>query len=163
MVTAERFSGRNAIPMSISKGGRPHPAMERLREHALGYPEVREDFPWGHSAFKVKGKTFVFLASDAGTLSLSVKLPQSGPAALDRPFAEPTHYGLGRSGWVTATFAPDESPPLELLRAWIRESFLAIAPKKVAASLTGPGPAARASSSSPPRPRRTRAPRRSKP
>ena len=149
--------------MSISRGLRPHPAMEALREHALGYPETREDFPWGHSAFKVKNKVFLFLASDDGTLSLSVKLPASGPAALDKPFAEPTGYGLGKSGWVTATFAPDETPPLELLRAWIRESFVAIAPKKLAASFTTGEPAApRRKSASAPRPRRKRAPPRSK-
>jgi predicted DNA-binding protein (MmcQ/YjbR family) len=150
--------------MSISRGGRPHPAMEALREHALGYPEVREDFPWGHSAFKVKAKVFLFLASDDGTLSLSVKLPTSGATALDKPFAEPTHYGLGKSGWVTATFEPGELPPLELLHAWIRESFVAIAPKKLAASLTPGAPAAkRAKSASPPPPRRKRPTPRSKP
>ncbi|MBM3993879.1 MAG: MmcQ/YjbR family DNA-binding protein [Planctomycetes bacterium] len=30
-----------------------------LRKCALGYPEVVEDFPWGHCAFKVKGKIFL--------------------------------------------------------------------------------------------------------
>jgi len=116
-----------------------------LRDFAMAYPETREDFPWGHRAIKVKGKTFVFLCADGNGLSLSVKLAASHAAALDRPFAEPTHYGLGKSGWVTATFAPSEKPPLELLRAWIDESFRAIAPKKLAASAsqrsTAPAPA----------------------
>ena len=33
--------------------------------------------------------------------------------ALDHDFAEPTGYGLGKSGWVTARFGVDEKPPLD--------------------------------------------------
>src|SRR5439155_27045053 len=71
-----------------------------LRRLALGYPETYEEFPWGHRAVKVKGKAFVFMSLEAGRLSLSIKLPRSGPAAPMLPFTEPTHYGLGKSGWV---------------------------------------------------------------
>ena len=35
-------------------------AFEKLRAFALRYPDVREDIPWGESAFKVKDKIFVF-------------------------------------------------------------------------------------------------------
>src|SRR5262249_37466338 len=49
-----------------------------LARHALAYPQVTEDAPWGHRAFKVKGKTFLFLATDGGELSLSTKLPNTG-------------------------------------------------------------------------------------
>ena len=107
----------------------------RLRKFALGFPEVREDHPWGHSAFKVKKKTFLFLAVDGGELSLSVKLPQSGNFALMQPYASPTEYGLGKSGWVTARFGPTQKPPLPLLERWIDESYRAIAPKKLVAAL----------------------------
>jgi hypothetical protein len=51
------------------------------------------------------------------------------------PFSSPTAYGLGRSGWVTAKFAPDEIPPLEMLKAWIDESYRAQAPKRLVARL----------------------------
>jgi hypothetical protein len=34
---------------------------------------------------------------------------------------------------VSARFAPSDSPPLEMLRDWIDESYRAIAPKKLAA------------------------------
>ena len=34
-------------------------------------------------------------------LGISCKLPQSGEAALMLPFAKPTGYGLGKSGWVS--------------------------------------------------------------
>ena len=106
-----------------------------LRDFALAYPESSEEFPWGHRAIKVKGKTFVFLSLEQGELSLSAKLPLSGVAALALPFASPTHYGLGKSGWVTARFAKGDEIPLELLEAWIDESYRAIAPKKLVARL----------------------------
>src|SRR6185295_16740034 len=77
-------------------------------------------------------KAFLFMRADAGGLSLSVKLPGSGVSALLLPFAEPTHYGLGKSGWVTATFGPADDVPLELLLDWLDESFHAVAPKKLA-------------------------------
>jgi predicted DNA-binding protein (MmcQ/YjbR family) len=75
----------------------------------------------------------VFLGGDknAKELSLSVKLPQSRDMAVDLPFAEPTGYGLGKSGWVSASFTKVGDVPLDLLKAWITESYRAIAPKKL--------------------------------
>ena len=106
-----------------------------LHKYALGYPETTEDFPWGHSAFKVKGKVFLFtyLCEDKGFLSLSVKLPVSGMMALTLPFVSPTQYGLGKSGWVTARFYVKDKIPLDMVKEWVDESFRAIAPKKVLA------------------------------
>ena len=108
-----------------------------LRDHAMSYPEAHEDHPWGHIAVKVKGKAFVFLGGDknAKELSMSVKLPQSRDMAVDLPFAEPTAYGLGKSGWVTATFTKISEVPMDLLREWIDESYRAIAPKKLVKTL----------------------------
>jgi predicted DNA-binding protein (MmcQ/YjbR family) len=103
-----------------------------IREIALAYPETVEEFPWGHSAYKVKGKTFLFAgANDDGRFSISVKLPQSRDIAIDLPFTEPTHYGLGKAGWVTAYLDDPKTAPLDLIKAWIDESYRAIAPKKL--------------------------------
>jgi predicted DNA-binding protein (MmcQ/YjbR family) len=109
-------------------------AENRLRELALAFPEVYEEFPWGHRAMKVRKKAFAFIALDKD-LSLSLKLPASGVMALALPFASPTGYGLGRSGWVTCRFAPGDEIPFELLAEWLEESYRAIAPKKLAAQL----------------------------
>lgn len=108
-----------------------------LRKHALAYPQTAEHFPWGHSAFKVKGKVFLFLYrnDEEGFLSLSLKLPVSGAMALTLPFASPTEYGLGKSGWVTARFETSADIPLDMLIEWLDESFRAIAPKRVLAQL----------------------------
>jgi predicted DNA-binding protein (MmcQ/YjbR family) len=122
---------------------RRHPAETRLRGVALAYPESREDFPWGHRAIKVRGKAFVFMSNGEPGLSLSVKLPWSAEGALQLPFCEPTHYGLGRSGWVTATFGPRDAPPLDVLRSWIDESYRAVAPKRLVARLGAEGAAAK--------------------
>jgi len=129
---------------------------KRLREIALGLPGVREDHPWGHSAFKVKEKAFLFMATEEGGLSLSVKLPQSGMLALSLPFAAPTGYGLGKSGWVTATFAPSGRPPLPVLAEWTLESYRAIAPKKLLAEMAGATPARPSSARAAPKRRTTR-------
>ena len=110
-------------------------AADRLRGQALGYPETTEDFPWGHSAFKVKGKSFLFLASDEGWLSLSMKLPQSREFALEYPFTKPTGYGLGKAGWVSARFDGNDEVPMDVLSAWLEESYRAIAPKRLVATL----------------------------
>lgn len=109
-----------------------------LRDYAMTFPETVEDHPWGHRALKVKGKTFLFLGGDKDTkeLSLSVKLPSSRDIALDLPFAEPTGYGLGKSGWVTARFSRVSDVPLDMLKAWVNESFRAIAPKKLVKTLS---------------------------
>src|SRR4051794_3810037 len=107
----------------------------RLRKLALSYPEAHEDMPWGHHAIKVKGKSFVFLAADGDTFSLSAKLPSSAQVAVKLPFASPTEYGLGKSGWVTARFRRKARVPMELLQLWIDESYRAIAPKRLVARL----------------------------
>jgi predicted DNA-binding protein (MmcQ/YjbR family) len=106
-----------------------------LRKIGMGFPETTEDFPWGHRALKIKGKAFVFMAMEENELSLSVKLPDSGDFALMQPYASPTGYGLGKSGWVTARFGAKDKVPVALLENWLRESYLAIAPKKIAALL----------------------------
>lgn len=107
----------------------------KLRDVALAYPEAYEDFPWGHLAVKVRKKIFVTLVGTAEGLSLSVKLPESHREALLLPFTQPTGYGLGKSGWVSARFGPREKPLVGVLAEWIDESYRAIAPKKLVATL----------------------------
>ncbi|RKH42057.1 MmcQ/YjbR family DNA-binding protein [Corallococcus sp. AB049A] len=119
-----------------------------LREHALSYPGAHEDFPWGHRAMKVNDKTFLFMTVDGEKLNLSAKLPDSKDAALTLPFTEPTEYGLGKSGWVTAHFEEASQVPVPVIKAWIDESYRAIAPKKLVEKLPArgtavPGPASK--------------------
>jgi predicted DNA-binding protein (MmcQ/YjbR family) len=107
-----------------------------LRQAALAYSLATEDFPWGHRAFKIKGKMFLILSFDKDVFNVTVKLPDTGKQVLKLPFTQPTGYGLGKSGWVTASFAAKDAIPLELLEDWIDESYRAIAPKKLVQALT---------------------------
>lgn len=112
-----------------------HPLADPLRSFAFGLPEAWEDHPWGESVAKVGKKVFVFFGRpDAeGTLGFSVKLPLSNDEALSLSFTEPTGYGLDRGRWVTVR-APQDAP-LDLFLAWIEESYRAVAPRRLVASL----------------------------
>ena len=112
-----------------------------LRDFALRFPEAVEDHPWDHIAIKVKKKMFLVLGGTDDQLTVTVKLPSSGRLALLQPFASPTGYGLGKSGWVTAAFAPADRVPVDRLCEWIEESFRAVAPKKLVAQWDNPGAA----------------------
>ena len=132
--------------MSTSGGSRASSRARRfekaLRDHALGYPESYEEMPWGHRAIKVRKKAFVFLGINDDGVFVCVKLPESNTEALDEDFAEPTGYGLGKSGWVTGQFGMDDEVPVAQMCAWIDESYRAIAPKKLIRVLDGePAPA----------------------
>jgi hypothetical protein len=121
-----------------------------LRAFGLAYPGAHTKSPWpGHLDLAVKDKTFAYLSLPGEPLSISCKLPQSNAIALGLPFARPAEYGLGKSGWVAASFERGERPPVEMLKAWIDESYRAQAPKKLVAMIAGgaeakPGPSARA-------------------
>ncbi|HZS40362.1 MAG TPA: MmcQ/YjbR family DNA-binding protein [Polyangia bacterium] len=108
---------------------------ERLRKRALGYPETYEEAPWGDRVVKVRGKIFFFCGVHDGALGMSLKLPRSGREVLKEPFAKPTAYGLGKSGWVSITLPPSKLVPDERVHAWIDESYRALAPKKLIAQL----------------------------
>jgi predicted DNA-binding protein (MmcQ/YjbR family) len=115
-----------------------------LREFALQYPEAREDFPWGERVAKVRDKVFVFLGRDDEDLGVTVKLPSSGLMALGLPFASPTGYGLGKSGWVTARFGPGDKPPVELFAAVDRRELPRGGAEGAGAGAAGRGPEAKA-------------------
>lgn len=111
-------------------------ALEKtLRAHALRYPEAYEDFPWEERVIKVRGKIFAFLGMVDDRFRLGVKLTHSNEAALGLPSVEPSGYGLGRAGWVTVWVKKPGQPPVDLLKAWIDESYRTVAPKKLVASL----------------------------
>ncbi len=104
----------------------------QVRTTALAWPETREDFPWGESAFKVKGKVFCFLSEHKeGQLTFTVKLPQSHLIAKELPGVAATGYGLGKSGWVTLSLTGKDKPDVPMLLHWLDESYRAVAPKSV--------------------------------
>lgn len=112
----------------------PADAADQLRAFGLTYPDVALKSPWpGHADLAVRDKTFAYLSAAGDPFSLSCKLPFSGAEAREMPFVTPTAYGLGKSGWVTATWPEDIADPMSMFRAWIDESYRAQAPKKLIA------------------------------
>lgn len=126
--------------------------LKELRAFGLAYPGAHTKSPWpGHLDLAVKDKTFAYLSLEGEPLGIGCKLPHSCAAALMLPNTQPTPYGLGKSGWVSAKFDDGEMPDVEMLKAWIDESYRAQAPKKLVAQLDREGPQV-AKSSAPQKP-----------
>ena len=122
--------------MSATGSAAHDAALRELRAFGLAYPGAHIKSPWpGHLDLAVKDKTFAYLSLEGEPLSISCKLPFRSEEALTLPFTKPTAYGLGKSGWVTATFDPGEAPPIDLLKDWIDESYRAQAPKTLVKQL----------------------------
>jgi predicted DNA-binding protein (MmcQ/YjbR family) len=111
-------------------------AEKALRTWALHFPESYEDHPWGENVAKVNKKVFVFFGTpQKDRLVVGVKLPHDGEYARSLPFCQPSGYGLGKAGWVTASFGAGDDPPLDTLKDWIDESYRAVAPKRLVKQL----------------------------
>ena len=129
--------------MPANKKHATDPALKELRAFGLAYPGAHTKSPWpGHLDLAVNDKTFAYLSIDGEPLAISCKLPRSSAVALMLPFCKPTPYGLGKSGWVSASFDGIDVP-VDMLKQWIDESYRAQAPKKLVKSLDG-APAAKA-------------------
>src|SRR5687768_13289712 len=115
--------------------------LQELRAFGLAYPGAHIKSPWpGHLDLAVNDKTFAYLSIEGEPFGISCKLPKSSGVALMLPFCKPTAYGLGKSGWVSADFSKD-APDVEMLKAWIDESYRAQAPKSLVKQLTTPASA----------------------
>ncbi len=116
-------------------------ALAELRAFGLTYPGAHTKSPWpGHLDLAVNEKTFAYLSVEGEPFSISCKLPESCEMALMLPYAKPTAYGLGKSGWVTATPSAGEAIPVDVFKQWIDESYRAQAPKKLLKQLDGAAP-----------------------
>ena len=119
-------------------------ALLELRAFGLAYPGAHVKSPWpGHHDLAVKDKTFAYMSLEGEPLSVGCKLPRSAHVALMLPFVKPMAYGLGKSGWVSATPPEDQPVPIDMFKEWLDESYRAQAPKKLVAQI-GAAPAAKA-------------------
>lgn len=110
--------------------------LRELRAWGLSLPGAHSKSPWPeHDDLAVKDKTFAFLPARGRPFSLSCKLPYTGYEALQLPYAQPTGYGLGKSGWVSFTPEEGEIPDIEQLKEWVEESYRAQAPRKLVKEL----------------------------
>jgi predicted DNA-binding protein (MmcQ/YjbR family) len=117
-------------------GSKGDALVAEIRAWGLGLPGAHGKAPWPeHDDLAVKDKTFAYLPAKGRSFSLSCKLPYTGYEALQLPFAEPTGYGLGKSGWVSFNPGEDDIPDIEQLKAWVEESYRAQAPRKLVKEL----------------------------
>lgn len=120
-------------------------AEKKLITFALNYPEAVLQHPWGRDAVKVRGKMFAAFggAESPKAFSMTVKLPVSSEMALTLAWVEPTGYGLGKSGWVTARLTAGSDVELDTMKGWIDQSYRAVAPKALVKPLAAIAPKAR--------------------
>jgi len=117
-------------------GSKGDEAASELKAWGLTLPGAHGKAPWPeHDDLAVKDKTFAYLPAKGRPFSLSCKLAYTGYEALQLPYAEPTGYGLGKSGWVSFNPGEDHIPDIEQLKAWVEESYRAQAPRKLVKEL----------------------------
>jgi predicted DNA-binding protein (MmcQ/YjbR family) len=110
--------------------------MDRLEEVVARLPQaerVNVEAWDGEPTFRVSGKTFIFSAPDASSISVKLTKEEAAAVVATDPSAEPTGYGLGRHGWVSVRIPNSASAKRwREIEEWIRTSYTLIAPKKLA-------------------------------
>lgn len=114
-----------------------YPVSEKIRAHAMTFPDTVEGSSCVNRAFKAGGKNFAFLGEKDDRCTLRLKLDESIPDLEARAALDPERWQVGKGGWVLLTFPPTDAPKVAELRGWITESFRLLAPKKIVAQLEG--------------------------
>lgn len=114
-----------------------HRVSQAIRDHAMSLPETEEGTSCVNRAFKAGGKNFAFLGEKPDHCSLRLKLDASTGEIRTRAETEGRDWNVGSHGWTMLKFGPDDPPSTDDLQRWVTESFLLLAPKKVAKLLDG--------------------------
>lgn len=116
----------------------PHQRAEaELTAHGLSFPETVAGPGWQTTrALYVRKKMFcVFGAKGEAldALTLIMKLPTSAAMAEALAFVRPARGWYKQHNWITAHFGPNDDvlAELETLRGWLRQSYIAVAPKSL--------------------------------
>lgn len=105
-----------------------------IRDFAMTFPETTEGTSCVNRAFKAGGKNFVFLGEQDGECTVRLKLDASIPE-IEARGQKQEGYEVGTGGWTKIVFDAKKPPAIKDLKVWIAESFMLLAPKKVAAQL----------------------------
>jgi len=114
-----------------------HPVLVALRDAAVAYPGVSEGDSCVKRAFKVGKKGFLYLGEKSDEYNLMIKLGASIAEADTLGKSEDGDWNVGKFGWVTLKFKPDQRPPQGVLERWLDESYRLQASKKLLAELDG--------------------------
>lgn len=116
------------------------PALARLREICLAFPEAIERETWGSQTFRVREKIFAMAGYSTGRWRMTCKARPGMQAALigadSARFYFPPY--VGSKGWIGINLeaGPDDAgPDWEHVADLIEESYRMTAPKRLAATL----------------------------
>jgi YjbR len=117
----------------------PHQRAEaELTQYGLSFPETDAAPGWTVTrCLRVRKKMFAVFGETGETLdalTLIFKLPISAEMAQTLSFVRESRGWYKQHNWVIAHFGPadDILAEMETLRAWLKQSYLAMAPKKLA-------------------------------
>lgn len=116
----------------------PHQRAEaELTVYGLTFPETHAGPGWQTTrALYVRKKMFAVFGAvgePLDALTLLMKLPISAEMAEGLPFVRPARGWFKQHNWVTAHFGAEDDvlAEMETLRGWLRQSYVAVAPKKL--------------------------------
>jgi predicted DNA-binding protein (MmcQ/YjbR family) len=115
--------------------------IDRVRRVCLGLPDAFERETWGHPTFRVgggRGKIFCTAAPDGATITLKADpLERDALLAQGDPFFVPPY--VGDKGWLGIRPGDPGTDWAEIAEL-IAISYCLVAPKGLAAKVTGPPP-----------------------
>jgi hypothetical protein len=120
------------------RGKTPHQrAEDELTAYGLAFPETTHGPAWPPTrGLYVRKKMFCVFGAKGeplDALTVLMKLPISAEMAEELPFVRPAKGWFKQYNWVTAHFDPDDDVLAEMatLRGWLKQSYIAVAPKKL--------------------------------
>src|SRR5690606_18417511 len=120
----------------------PHQRAEaELTAYGLTFPETSAGPGWTITrALYVRKKMFAVFGAKGeplDALTIILKLPISAEMAEELPFVRPARGWFKQHNWVTVHFGPDDDVLAEMptLKGWLKQSYVAVAPKKLARML----------------------------
>lgn len=116
----------------------PHERAEaELTAYGLTFPETVAGLGWVPTrALYVRKKMFAVFGAKAeplDALTLIMKLPISAEMAEELYFVRPARGWYKQHSWIIAHFGPEDDVLAEMatLKGWLKQSYVAIAPKKL--------------------------------
>lgn len=116
-------------------------AEAELTAYGLTFPETSVGPGWATMRFlNVQKKSFAVFGEKGephDALTIIMKLPISAEMAEELPFVRPARGWFKQHHWVTAHFGADDDifAEMQTLKSWLKQSYIAIAPKKLARTL----------------------------
>ena len=124
------------MPVMHERSGQETMLVERVKQISAPLPETTIEVDgFGHTAFRVGGRSFVLVGAGGGRGSLSIK---TDPATQEQLVEEGPYIrtpGLGHHGWITV-WGDDPLDWVEVTEL-IREAWQRVAPKRLTRRAAG--------------------------